>query len=337
MKKVLVICGPTATGKTDLAIHLIKSLSLGKKGNVGEIISVDSRQVYRQMDIGTGKDLPVRAKFIFPDDSLKKKGIGCYVVEGVRIWGYDLVSPDKDFSVGDYLRKAIPIVKSILRRKKIPVLVGGSGLYLKALVDGIQTAFIPRDNNLREFLSSFSTEELFEKLAQLDSQKAASLNLSDRKNPRRLIRAIEIAQWQMKNFGKNLSPKLPWSKETQFLFIGLFAPLSFLKQKIKKRVYKRIVMDFEEEVKTLIKAGISWSFHSMDTLGYKNIKRYIDGEIKKSQMIKSWINDEFSYAKRQMTWFKKDKRIIWFDSSLANYKKEVEKFVKDWYYNDINL
>lgn len=337
MSKVLVVCGPTATGKTDLAIHLIKSLSLGKKGNVGEIISVDSRQVYSQMDIGTGKDLPAGAKFIFPDDSLKKKGIGCYVVEGVRIWGYDLISPNKDFSVGNYLKKVTPIVKSILRRKKMPVLVGGSGLYLKALVDGIQTAFIPRDNTLRKFLSSFSVEELFERLDQLDPEKAASLNLSDRKNPRRLVRAIEIAKWQINNFGKNLSPKLPWSKDTQFLFIGLFAPFSFLKKKIKKRVYKRMTMGFEKEVKDLIKAGISWSFHSMDTLGYKNIKRYIDGEIKKSEMIKSWINDEFSYAKRQMTWFKKDKRIIWFDVSFTNYKKEVEKLVKDWYYNDINL
>lgn len=337
MKKVLVICGPTATGKTDLAVYLIKSLSLGRKDKIGEIISVDSRQVYKLMDIGTGKDLPSGAKLFFPEETLRKKGIGCYLVDGVRIWGYDLVSPKKDFSVGNYLKKIIPVIRNVLKRGKMPVLVGGSGLYLKALIDGVPTAFIPRDNNLRKLLSEFSVEELFEKLAQLDSEKAALLNSSDRKNPRRLIRAIEIAQWQINNLGKNLSPILPWPKNSQFLFIGLFMPLSFIKKKIKRRVYARMSYGFEKEVRDLVNLGILWSYHSMDTLGYKNIKRYLSGEVKKTEMIKEWIGDEFSYAKRQMTWFKKDKRIIWFDSSVRDYKKEVEKLVNDWYYKDINF
>lgn len=331
MKKVLVICGPTATGKTKLAVHLIKLLSSTEKEMVGEIVSVDSRQVYQKMDIGTGKDLPSGVKLIYPETSLKKKGIGCYKVSDVRIWGYDLVSPKDDFSIASYLRKIIPVIKNIISRDKMPVLVGGSGLYLKALVDGVPTAFIPRDENLRRRLADFSSLELFEKLAQLDPEKAASLNLSDRKNPRRLIRAIEVAQWRVNNFGRKISFRLPWNKNFDFLFIGLRPPIPVLRQRIEKRVDERLKSGFEEEVLGLLKSGIDWSYHSMDTLGYKNIKSYLAGEVKKKDMIKSWVNDEFAYAKRQITWFKKDKRINWFDISCDGWIKKVEKMMENWY------
>jgi len=333
MKKVLVICGPTATGKTKLAIYLIKALSLDKRDLLGEIISVDSRQVYQKMDIGTGKDLPLGAKFTYPEDSLKKKKIGCYQISGVKIWGYDLVSPKEDFSVATYLRKTVPIIKNILSRDKMPVLVGGSGLYLKSLVDGILNVLVPRDNNLRRWLSDLSVSELFEKLAQLDSKKAASLNLSDRKNPRRLVRAIEVAQWRARNLGKKVSLVLPWDKDSDFLFIGLMAPLPVLKNRIKKRVIERLRVGFKKEVLELLRDGIDWSFHSMDTLGYKNIKNYLLGKMNKKEMIEDWVGDEFAYARRQMTWFKKDKRIIWFDISKGEWLKEVEKTVKNWYYS----
>jgi tRNA dimethylallyltransferase len=331
MKKVLIICGPTAVGKTSLAIHLIKLLSVGSKTTVGEIVSVDSRQVYQQMDIGTGKDLPAGSKLVYPESELKRKGIGCYEISGVRIWGYDLVSPKKDFSVSDYSKKAIDIIKNIIKRGQMPVLVGGSGLYLKALIDGIPTASIPRDDNLRKFLSLLPASELFEKLAQLDSEKAASLNFSDRKNPRRLIRAIEIAQWKIKNSKRKFYFKLPWDKSHDFLFLGLFAPRELLKEKIKKRVYSRYKAGFKKEVLNLLKNGVSWNFHSMDTLGYKNMKDFVLKRISKEDMLNSWMKDEFAYAKRQMTWFKKEKRIIWFDISQKKWLEKVDKLVKKWY------
>lgn len=333
MKKVLVICGPTATGKTNLAIHLIKFLSSGENEMVGEIISVDSRQVYRRMDIGTGKDLPVGVKLHYPNPSFKRMGIGYYKISGIRVWGYDLVSPKKDFSVASYLKKVRPIIKDIILRGKMPVLVGGSGLYLKALVNGVDTAFVPRDDNLRRHLSSFSVLSLFEKLAQLDPEKAASLNQSDRKNPRRLIRAIEVAQWRISNFGKKMSLKLPWNEHFEFLFIGLKAPYLLLEERIRKRVVSRMESGFEKEVLSLLNSGVTWNFHSMDTLGYKSLKGYLLKKMTKEKMIEDWIRDEFNYAKRQIVWFKKDKRIKWFDIGEGDWLKKVEKVVKNWYSN----
>ena len=187
MNELLIICGPTATGKTSAALKIAREIN-------GELISADSRQVYKGMDIGTGKDIPKGAKYV----SLAKLG-GYYDADGIRIWGYDLVYPEKEYSVADYSKTARQIIRDIWKRKRTAIIVGGTGFYINVVVDGIQTAGIPKNESLRKSLEKLSVDELFEKLALLDSIKAASLNTSDKKNPRRLIRAIEIAQWQLTN------------------------------------------------------------------------------------------------------------------------------------------
>lgn len=315
--KLLIICGPTSTGKTSLGLYLSKKFK-------GEIISADSRQVYKGMNIGTGKDLPPDSIFVQSD---LDKTTGYYEMDGVKIWGYDLVSPKKEFSVAQYLKTAEKIINDIRKREKLPVVVGGTGLYIKAVVDGIETADVPKNEVLRKSLEVKSTSELYEQLSNLDPLKAASLNSSDSKNPRRLVRAIEVAQYRLQK--KEVAPN---KKHQDVLFIGLTLPDAMLKKLIRKRVYKRIDDGIIEEVGALLKNGVEWTDQSMDSFGYKEWRNFLEGKNDENEVIENWINDETSYVKKQLTWFKKESRINWFDASLSNYKENVEKLVQKWYF-----
>ena len=316
MEKLLIICGPTATGKTKLALQLAEKFN-------GEIISVDSRQVYKHMDIGTGKDLPVNSKLEIRNSKLG----GAYKVGGVYVWGYDLVSPKKEFSVAQYERTARLIIIGIWGRKKLPILTGGTGLYIKAVIDGIETASIPKNVKLRESLEDRTVKELFEMLSNIDPVKSASLNLSDRKNPRRLVRAIEIAQHNLSGKAKKRQTAL----KANILMIGLAVPKKILDERIKERVKKRINRGIEKEIEKLLKMGVNWNMQSMNTLGYKQWREYLISKKTKKEVIDKWIKDEIQYTKRQNTWFKKEKRIQWFDISKRTYKKDIETEVKKWY------
>jgi len=326
-KKLLVICGPTATGKTKLAIRLAKKFG-------GELVSADSRQVYKGMDIGTGKDLPSNTRFKIynlrfkkntKENHIKKKyNIGYYEIDGVRIWGYDLVDPIESFSVGQYVQIARKIIKDIHSREKLPILVGGTGLYIKAVVDGLDTIGISQDIELRIGLSQKSIAELQEILRGEDPVKLASLNNSDLNNPLRLVRAIEIAQSHKKNI-------LRKSTNYDCLFVGLKMTNENLYTAIKKRVEKRLSAGQRGEIKTLIENNVSWGMQSMSSIGYGLWKEYFEQKIDLDQIEKEWIQAEKHYAKKQMTWFKRDKRINWFDASLNNYQKDIETKVKRWH------
>jgi tRNA dimethylallyltransferase len=311
MGKLLVVCGPTATGKTALAISLARSFN-------GEIVSADSKQIYKGLDIGTGKD-------VSPD----AKRQGYYQFQKVKIWGYDLVNPKSHYSVAEYLRFARIAIRDIGKLGKLPILVGGTGLYIKAVVDGIATARIPRKEALRTNLENKSVDELFEILAQLDAVKAGSLNISDRKNPRRLIRAIEIGTWKLEARGRAVekTPKI----QDKILFIGLTLPREKLLERIKSRVDARIKAGIIREIKALLEKGVDWNDQAMSSLGYRQWKKFFDGEETRAEASQRWKAEESKYAKRQMTWFKKDKRINWFDVSSSGWQKKVEKLAKKWY------
>ncbi|HET7099317.1 MAG TPA: tRNA (adenosine(37)-N6)-dimethylallyltransferase MiaA [Patescibacteria group bacterium] len=298
MNKILIICGPTATGKTSLAIVLAKKFN-------GEIISADSRQVYVGMDIGTGKEWG-----------------------DATIWGYDLVSPKKEFSVAHFIKFARKKIEDIEIRKKLPIIVGGTGLYIKALVDGIPTIEVPINNSLRKNLSTKGTDELYEKLSQMDSVKAASLNSSDRKNPRRLIRGIEIANYKLHH--GDFSEK-ETTTQSEILFIGLTTDKNVMEKKIETRVDERVKAGIKNEITTLLKNGVDWGDQSMASIGYRQWRDFFEGEVEESVVIEEWKKDERKYVKRQTTWFKKDGRIVWFDVSDNNYTKRVEKLVEKWY------
>lgn len=282
MKKLLVVCGPTATGKTEIAMRLAKIFS-------GELVSADSRQVYKYMDIGTGKDRP----------------------KGATIYGYDLVDPDEEFSVSQYVNFADNAIEKIYSKNKLPILVGGTGLYIKAVVDGIETANVPRNEKLREELTLKSASELAEILKKLDIKKFNLLNDSDNKNPRRLIRAIEVAKSRTK-FKNSI-------RHRDCLFIGLTLPGDLLAKKIMARVDNRVKIGFGKEVQFLKKKGL-FEYVPTQTLGYKD---WPD--------VEKWKNEEIKYAKRQKTWFKKDERINWFNVSESDSTEKIEKLVRKWH------
>lgn len=316
MDKLLVVCGPTATGKTSLAISLAKKFG-------GEIVSADSRQVYKHMDVGTGKDLPMGAKLKY----LSSKNYGYYEMDGVCVWGYDLVSPKSDFSVSQYNQIARKIIKNIAGRGKLPVLVGGAGFYIKAVIDGIRTLDIPKNRKLRKSLEENNALELYDILAQFDPTKVASMNVSDRKNPRRLVRAIEVAQ--SKGRGKEEVKGIGMDT----LFVGLTAPRKYLSKRVAERVGSRLESGMFEEVSHLLEMGVSRSDQAMDSLGYRQSERFFARAHSKEVAVSEWKKQEEQYTKRQITWFKRDKRINWFDISRVGYLKGVESLVQKWHNN----
>ncbi len=309
-KKLLVVCGPTATGKTSLGFLLAKKFN-------GEVVSADSRQVYKHMDIGTGKDWD----------------------KDIKIWGYDLVYPTENFSVAEYFKSMKLIVSDIWRRNKLPIIVGGTGFYIKSLIDGIATVDIPKNKNLRASLEKFSVAELFNKLAILDGTKAASLNSSDKKNSRRLIRAIEIAVWDTQHGTQKQvveKRKKVLDNNVNLLMIGLSTSNRDILDNIENRVDKRINEGFILEVENLLKSGVSWKHQSMKSIGYRESEAFFKDGLTYEEFIGQWVNNEMKYARRQITWFKKDKRINWFDIKYDDYPQNVVKLVSKWYSSAIH-
>lgn len=308
--KLLVICGPTSTGKTQLGFKLAKKYN-------GEIISADSRQVYKYMDIGTGKEWD----------------------KDVKIWGYDLIDPTKNFSVSEYFKEMKMIIEDIWKRNKLPIIVGGTGLYIKSLIDGIPTVDIPKNQNLRESLEKMSIDEMFDKLAVLDSSKAASMNSSDKRNSRRLVRAIEIAVWNIENSTQKKVVEIRkkvLDKDVDLMLVGLTASEDIFYKNIGNRVEKRMNNGFIDEVENLLRMGVVWKNQSMNTLGYKESEAFFKEGLSYEEFIEKWISNEIKYVKRQITWFKKDKRIKWFDINEINYIENVANLVNKWYSRDNN-
>ncbi|MDO8514915.1 MAG: tRNA (adenosine(37)-N6)-dimethylallyltransferase MiaA [bacterium] len=267
--RCLFIIGPTATGKTALGIELAKKFD-------GEIISADSRQVYRGMDIGTGKDLS------YPQ------------------WGIDLCDPDHEFNVSEFRKYALEKIKEIQTRNKLPIVVGGTGFYVKAILNPWETMDVKPNIKLREKLDKFSVSELQEELKKVDKNKWDVMNDSDRLNPRRLVRAIELA-------GKIASSQAP-RNDTDPMLIGLTAPYDFLYKRIDRRVEERIKNGMNEEKERLIKK-------------YKKLPKTL------------WGPGEHNYARRQMSFFRnlvKTYKINWLDISTQNVFVEAEMLVAHW-------
>lgn len=287
--KLIVILGPTASGKTNLSIKLAKNFD-------GEIISADSRQVYIDMNIGSGK---VTKK--------ETNGIPHYLL--------DVANPKRKFSVAQYKKLAIKKIKNVQKRGKIPFLVGGTGFYIQAIVDGITIPEVKPDWNLRKKLELLTNEELFMKLKKIDPNKA---NTIDKHNPRRLIRALEIVL-------KTKKPIPVLEKINQFdtLQIGITKQKEELKKLIKIRLAKRLIKGaIINEVKKLHK-NLSWKRLEEFGLEYRFVAQYLQNKITYQEMINNIQIESEQYAKRQMTWFKRDKRIYW----VSNYK-ETEKLIK---------
>ena len=315
MKKhpLIVICGPTATGKTDIGIRLARVLN-------GSVISADSRQLYRYMDIGTGKDIEERSNFsrgarsCFAGQTSNVKPpyiqIGYHTIQGVNVWLYDMIEPSQRFSAHEFSEAGRETINHLVNCSITPIIVGGSGLYIKALVDGLNTSSAP-DWDMRKTYNNMSVHELQAMLNSLNPQRLHTMNNSDRHNPRRLIRAIEQSTMQNQAADISLS-SFPQRRESR-LFIGLTAPLNEIYRRIDQRVDNRIKQGIIREIQSLLKRGYAWSDPGLDTVGYKEWRPFIEGRSTQAECISLWKLHERQYARRQLIWFLKDKRITWFD------------------------
>lgn len=299
MKKLLVICGPTATGKTAVSVVFAKKFA-------GELVSADSRQVYIGMDIGTGKD--------------KKK------LDGIRMWLYDVVRPDKSFSVTQYRAAAISALADIWSRGKLPIVVGGTGYYIDAILSPQKTFGIAPDRALRKKLEHFTVPGLQNELKQIDPDVFGMLNNSDRNNPRRLIRKIEIAKGPPPKTEKEIP-----ESGVDCKMIGLTAPQDELYTRIDGRVDARVSEGIIGEITGLLQKGFAWSLPAMSGSGYKEWKPFFDSAADRETVIARWKTDEHQYAKRQFTWFRRNPRIEWYDVTRPDYQSNMTDSVQAWY------
>ncbi|MBI5731834.1 MAG: tRNA (adenosine(37)-N6)-dimethylallyltransferase MiaA [Candidatus Magasanikbacteria bacterium] len=288
--KIIAVVGPTASGKTALGIALAKKFN-------GEIISADSRQVYKSMDIGTAK--------VEGEKKTDELGRQFILAEGVPHYGINLIEPSEIFSAAEFKQYALAVIAEIGRRERLPILVGGTGLYLKAIVENLQIPAVAPDFKLRENLEKKNLSDLVEELKKIDPLSVERIDL---KNKRRVMRALEAVLSSGRSFAGN------WKKGPrlfQSLEIGIDLPRTELYRRIDKRVETQIQQGMIEETKRLIEKWYKWSWPSMTGIGYKEIGMYLRGEIsldKAKELTKFRIHD---YARRQLTWFRKNKDIQW--------------------------
>jgi tRNA dimethylallyltransferase len=284
---LIAILGPTASGKTRLAVRLAKDIG-------AEIISADSRQVYRGMDIGTGKDLAE------------------YTIEGTRIPCHliDIVNPDDEFNVFEYQRRFFDCFKEISSRGVMPLLVGGTGLYIEAVLKGYRMTFVPENPKLRKEVETADMETLIKRLLE---RNPLVHNTTDLKNRTRLIRAIEIAE-HINHRGHDEGVSMPHITP---LVIGIRWDRSILREKISERLRQRLENGMVEEVKRLHESGIGWEKLDYFGLEYRYVGLYLQGRINDEELFKTLTARIRQFAKRQETWFRRMERrgieIRWLD------------------------
>lgn len=312
--KLLVILGSTSTGKTDLALQLAHKFH-------GELVSVDSRQVYKGLDIGTGK---------MPGGEVAvKKGKGFWEMNGVKVWMYDVADYKKQYTVFDYLKDANKALDDILRRGKLPIIVGGTGLYLKALLKGLPNLVVPIDLKLRKQLNNLTEKQLQERLQEISLDKWNKMNVSDRQNPRRLVRAIELATLHPQRI-KQIELRI---KDFNILKIGLTVPREILYKRIDDRVTVRISQGMIEETEKLHKNDLSFKRMRQLGLEYGVLADYLESKIQRRiELVKVLQGKIHDYARRQLTWYKKEKNVYWIDITQSGWMDQVESKVNSWYY-----
>lgn len=295
--KVIVICGPTASGKTELSIELAKRIN-------GEIISSDSMQIYKDMSIGTAK--PTKEE-----------------MDGIKHYLIDFVEPNKRYSVADFKKDAENAIEEILEKGKIPIIVGGTGLYVDSLIYGIEYQNIEFDEEYRKFLEERVKKEglqkLYDEAQKIDPQAIEKISPNDQK---RILRILEI----YKTTGKNKTEQELESRKNGVKYDYKVFAIEMEREQLYARINKRVDIMLEngliEEVKEVLKKYDEFPT-AMQGLGYKEVVEYLQGSVSKEEMIENIKRETRRYAKRQMTWFRKNKQTIWIGP------KDIQKILNE--------
>ncbi|MFZ5376286.1 MAG: tRNA (adenosine(37)-N6)-dimethylallyltransferase [Patescibacteria group bacterium] len=322
MKKILSIVGSTAGGKTDLAFFLANRLLDEQKFEQIYLISADSRQVYRGLEITTGADVPTGFTLI------KKPTAWLSYWQSpsqmIRLYGTSIIEPTEQWSLAHFSHMAQDIIESSPTNSLV-IVIGGTGLYHTHLLSEDPTISVKPNPIIREQADKLSLAELQNWLSQADQQKFQQLNNSDLNNPRRLIRALEVALSQVKPSLES-SKSVPNAKQ---IYFGIKTDLKSIEQKIQQRVEQRWQSGALEEVQKIL--GL-YPEHQLTKLpsasatGFREIAAYLNDQLDASEAKQLWFNREFRYAKRQLTWFKKYSQGFWQDFDQKNQRQVWEKF-----------
>lgn len=296
-KPLIVLTGPTAVGKTELSIQLAKELN-------GEIISADSMQVYRSMDIGTAK-------------------ITKEEMSGVSHYLIDVLEPEEDFNVVLFQELAKKAMKEIYAKGKIPIVVGGTGFYIQALLYDIDFEDNEQDTTYREELEQIATEKgaeyLHKVLQEVDEKAAKEIHLN---NVKRVIRALEYHNQTGKKISEHNEEQREKQSPYEFAYFVLTNDRSILYERINMRIDLMMEQGLLEEVRRLKERGLTKELVSMQGIGYKEILSYLDGEITLEEAIYLLKRDTRHFAKRQLTWFKRERDVEWIDKAIYPTTKE---------------
>jgi tRNA dimethylallyltransferase len=302
---IAIIVGPTAVGKTDISIGVAKALD-------GEIISADSAQVYRYMDIGTAK--------IKPEE-----------MQGVRHHMLDVADPDQSFSVAQFRNSCQQYIQDISARGKLPMVVGGAGLYINSLLNNLEfTASVGDEefrNEMQEIADNKGNEYLHAMLKDMDPDSYSRLHPND---VRRVIRALEVYKFTGKTISNFQEESRRAPERYHYAFVGLTMDRQRLYDRIDLRVERMLAAGLVEEVKGLLNMGYDESLVSMQALGYKEILQYLRGELSYDEAVFVLKRDSRHYAKRQLTCFRRDQRIQWFDVEEYTNKEENVKKITNY-------
>ncbi len=328
LPKLIAIVGPTASGKTDCAIEVAKAIG-------GEIISADSRTIYKQMDIGTAKPKGDRrtASEVRREDI---EGMGIHgtlpsvsitdlfeekplMIEDVPHWGIDIITPDQSYSAADFKEYAEKKIEQILERGNVPILAGGTGLYIQAVVDNLQFNAPAPNEALRKELDALTHEELLARLRLVD---ASAEGIVDVENRRRLMRAIEVVELSGKPFAEQ---QVKGEQKYEALMLGMSIEREQLYERIDERVDIMVAQGLVDEVRAL-KNEYSSEAPGMNAIGYRQICQFLDGYIKLKDAIDLVKRDSRHYAKRQLTWFKRIESIQWI-STRSEAVAEAKNFL----------
>ena len=297
--KIIFVLGPTASGKTSLSIKLAQEFS-------GEVISIDSRQVYREMNIGTAKE---------PKDEVQSTK---YEVQGIEHHGLDLVDPDQEMTAAEFKEYAEQKIEEIVERGHLPIFAGGTGFWAQAIIDNLKIPAVAPDPELRAELEKRDLDSLFSEYKELDPVGSDNI---DRQNKIRLIRALEVCLKTGKPFSEQQSRG---EEKYDVLQLGISADRQELYKRIDQRVGQMIDEGLVEEVRGL-QDRYGCDALAMTGIGYRQICQFINGQVDLDQAVDQIKQDTRNYAKRQLSWFRRDKRINW----VSDYK-DSQKIVADF-------